>query len=759
MNRIIFILTLIASFAIAINAQVQAPSGLLCELLSHPENAVITDAKPEFAWIVNDARRGAKQSAYQILVASSAQRIAAEHADIWDSGKVQSDESVNVEYAGKDLSAHTSYWWKVRTWDASGKPSAWSVAQKFNVGDLQRNNLKFPSESRWQQLGNDWVFENRHPIRYQEIAPVKITQKANGHFFVDFGKAAFATIKLTLTSNADKKIEIHLGEKLSDATTIDPKPGGNIAYKKVELQLKQGTHEYLVELPRQVSHYPNSQVLAEHMPEVYPFRYVEIVGSLSILTTKDIRQYALFYQFDDNAAQFTSSNSDLNRVWDICKYTMKATPFLGVYSDGTRERMPYEADAYIQMLGHYSVDREFAIQRYTHEFLIFNPAWPTEWHLHSVLMAWADFMATGNKESLNKYYTDLQAKSLQDLTEANGLISTRTGKVTPEFFKKIHYVGNQFRDIVDWPQAPKANPQPGDWTSPLRGGETDEFVFTDYNAVVNAFHYRNLVLLSRIAKVLQRADEAQQYQARAEKFKTIFQQSFFDPQRKIFVDGIGANHAALHTNMFAFAFGLTPPEARSSVQNFIKSRGMMCSVYGSQYLLEALYDGGEAQHALDLMTAKTDRSWLHMIDSGSTMTWEAWDFKYKPNLDWNHAWGAAPANIIVRDLIGITPLEPAHKRIQIKPQVGNLKFAKLKTPTIRGTVFADWKTTAHGFMFDVTIPANTTAEVYLPTTKPNIVKESGAPISKNPNVKLLRAENNFAVFEINAGHYSFSVNN
>jgi alpha-L-rhamnosidase len=64
--------------------------------------------------------------------------------------------------------------------------------------------------------------------------------------------------------------------------------------------------------------------------------------------------------------------------------------------------MPYEADAYIQQISHYAADREFAIQRYTNAFLIYNPSWPTEWHLHIVLMAWADYMATGDDRFLEK---------------------------------------------------------------------------------------------------------------------------------------------------------------------------------------------------------------------------------------------------------------------------------------------------------------------------------------------------------------------
>jgi hypothetical protein len=481
------------------------------------------------------------------------------------------------------------------------------------------------------------------------------------------------------------------------------------------------------------------------MPEVAPFRYAELIGVPGELVADQIKQFALFYQFDDQTAEFTSSSPELNAVWDLCKYTLKATPFLGVYADGTRERMPYEADAYIQQLGHYAVDREYAIARYTHEFLLYNPAWPTEWHLHSVLMAWADYQQTGNLESLRRFYSDLKAKTMLMLARQDGLISTRTGLVTREFLQMLHYSGNQFRDIVDWPQGTRANQRPGEWTPPTPGGETDGFVFTDYNTVVNAFHYRALVLMGEIAAVLGKADEAGLIRQRAFVFKEVFNRAFFDQQRGVYVDGIGTEHSSLHANMFPLAFGLVAPDRVKSVVAFIKSRGMACSVYGAQYLLEALYEAGEADYALELLTAKHDRSWLHMLEMGSTMTAEAWDIKYKPNLDWNHAWGAAPANIIARKMFGIEPLVPGFKVARLKPQCGKLAQAKLKLPTIRGPILCEWRATGTQQQFDVTLPANMSAQLELPFRS-----------AEQPGVKFLYEANGLAGYEIGAGSYHFS---
>ena len=123
------------------------------------------------------------------------------------------------------------------------------------------------------------------------------------------------------------------------------------------------------------------------------------------------------------------------------------------------------------------------------------------------------------------------------------------------------------------------------------------------------------------------------------------------------------------------------------------------------------------------MTAEGDRGWLHMMRAGSTMTLEAWDIKYKPNLDWNHAWGAAPANILPRYVLGVRPLAAGFGRILIAPQPGGLKFVEGVCPTIRGPVSV--KLDAAAKRLEVEIPPDVTARIVLPW-KPEAPQEVGA---------------------------------
>src|SRR5690606_39253147 len=186
--------------------------------------------------------------------------------------------------------------------------------------------------------------------------------------------------------------------------------------------------------------------------------------------------------------------------------------------------------------------------------------------------------------------------------------------------------------------------------------------------------YRALTLMAQIAHALGKEKDHSIYLEKAVSLKRVFNEELFDKKQGCYVDGIGTTHASLHANMFSLAFGLVEEKNIESVRRFIRSRGMACSVYGAQFLLEALYNANDADYGLQLLTSTGERSWYNMIRKGSTITMEAWDNKYKPNQDWNHAWGAVPANIIPRKLMGIEPLEAGFEKIRIKPQPGTLEF-------------------------------------------------------------------------------------
>jgi hypothetical protein len=196
----------------------------------------------------------------------------------------------------------------------------------------------------------------------------------------------------------------------------------------------------------------------------------------------------------------------------------------------------------------------------------------------------------------------------------------------------------------------------------------------------------------------------------------VFQEKFFDPGKGIYRDGTGTNHSSQHSNLFPLAFGLVPEEHRAKVAKWTADRGMKCSVYAAQYLLEGLFENGFDEEAMGLILADNDRSWKHMVNSGTTISWEAWDLKYKPNQDWNHAWGAAPANILPRFVLGVEATPTGRAAARIRPHTSGLAHAKGKVPTHRGPILIDWKQ-GETFQLSLQLPDGVPGYLDLPATK------------------------------------------
>jgi hypothetical protein len=532
-----------------------------------------------------------------------------------------------------------------------------------------------------------------------EQAPVAISEIAPGTFLVDFGRVAFGNLSLSqANSTASEPITVRFGEALKDGR-VDAHPPGSVRYAEVKVARQTGA-TVIVAPPVDARNTTAPAVLTPASWGVLtPFRWVEVQGWPGELRADQIRRRAAFDStWDDDAATFRSSDPMLDKVWDLCHYSIKATTFAGVFVDGDRERLAYEADAYLTQLGYYDGDADPRMARATFDRLTMFPTWPSEWAPHMVFMAYADWMQTGDRAWLAAHYEGLKTKLLDERVGQDGLVTS-----TPKLIAR--------GDIVDWPIH-----------------ERDGYVFTSVNTVVNAFHLRALEEMSELAGALGKTKEADTYSEREKAAQASFQKKLFDPERGLYRDGVGTEHASLHANLFPLAFGLVPANARSKVAQWLAGRGMAGSVYAAQYLMEGLFENGEDAAALGLMTSPGDRSWRHMVESGATITWEAWDQKYKPNQDWNHAWGAAPANLLPRFVLGAQPLTAGWGRALIQPHPGTLTRAEGRMPTPRGELSLSWRR-EKTFKLTLTLPAGMTAKVELPAMEGSSgVWAGGAPV-------------------------------
>ena len=139
-----------------------------------------------------------------------------------------------------------------------------------------------------------------------------------------------------------------------------------------------------------------------------------------------------------------------------------------------------------------------------------------------------------------------------------------------------------------------------------------------------------------------------------------------------------------------------------------------------------------------------------MVESGTTISWEAWDHKYKPNQDWNHAWGAAPANLLPRFVLRVRPLQPGWGEALIAPQPSGLEHASGRIPTPRGAIEVQWTAKA-GFVLKVNVPESIQARVILPAGPDDEgVRLNGKKVPaqrKGSNWAVKAPISGFAVFE------------
>jgi alpha-L-rhamnosidase len=134
------------------------PVNLRCEFLVDPRG--IDEPRPRWSWERRADRRGERQTAYQILVASGSDDLAGGAADLWDSGRVESDRSAHVEYEGRALTSGQRCWWAVRVWDRDGQPSSWSEPARWEMG------LLVPAD--WH---GDWIGLSVETVSDSSIPP------------------------------------------------------------------------------------------------------------------------------------------------------------------------------------------------------------------------------------------------------------------------------------------------------------------------------------------------------------------------------------------------------------------------------------------------------------------------------------------------------------------------------------------------------------------------------------------------------------
>jgi alpha-L-rhamnosidase len=184
---------------------------------------------------------------------------------------------------------------------------------------------------------------------------------------------------------------------------------------------------------------------------------------------------------------------------------------------------------------------------------------------------------------------------------------------------------------------------------------------------------------------------------------------------------------------------------------------------GTPQLLPALSLASRDDVAYRLLLTDTYPSWLFPVKNGATTMWERWNgwthdkgFGDVGMNSFNHYAFGAVGEYLYGGVGRIKAAIPGYKTMIIKPLIGEgLTWAKTSFDSMHGKIVSNWKREGQKLTMEVTIPANTTAAVYVPAKDASGITESGKPASKAEGVKFLRLENGAAVYEVGSGNYRF----
>ncbi len=265
-----------------------------------------------------------------------------------------------------------------------------------------------------------------------------------------------------------------------------------------------------------------------------------------------------------------------------------------------------------------------------------------------------------------------------------------------------------------------------------------------------AFFAHSTDLVARMAIALDRHEDADHYKKLFHDIRASFNKNFVKPDGTV---GTGSQSCYV----FALSFDLLDADLRrkaiEKLREGIKSfRGHLSTgIQASHRLILELSKAGYHDEACALVNLRTEPSWGYMVDQGATTIWEHWhDHIWASS---NHFAHASVGQWLWENIAGISPDEavPGYKHIVIAPKPGpGFTSCRATLDTIRGPVNTNWKVDNNIFSLRLTIPANTTATVSVPTSDASTITESGQPI------KTARFANGVADFTVGSGTYSFA---
>ena len=846
---------------------------LRCEYLCDPLG--IDVVQPRLSWKLQSAWRGQKQTAYQILVASSEELLRNNRADLWNTGKVTSDQSIQVAYAGRPLTSRTRCFWKVRVWDRDDKSSPFSDIATWEMGLLEPNDW----QGKWITAPNTdgegmppapifrKTFVLSKPVRqarlyicglgyyeahlngrkvgdhvldpaftrydrralyaaYDVTGQLKTEFNAvavllgNGWYDMDaqaawdFNKAAWRarpTLRCqlevtfadgsvrTITSDETWRVApspitfncIRQGEtydarrEIAGWNTADV---GDADWSLAKIGPgPKGTPSAQMMPPIKVMQTLKPAKVTEPKPGVYVFDLGQNIAGWARLKVSGPAGAEVVVQY----AERLSDDGTIDQK-DIAVHT-KSTPFQtdtyilkGEGTETWEPRFVYHGFQYVQVTGLPGKPDADAIQgRIVHTAFdqtglfecsndLFNKiqrctlwayvgnfhGYPTDcphrekngWTGDAHLAAELGLYNFDAAAAYTKWMTDLKDEQ-RDSGELPGIVPTAgwgyawgNGPAWDSAYVLIPWYLYQYRDDTRILAEHYDRLGLGDWVP----AKTE----TPAKVTSTGYYYRDALIVSKIAAMLGKTDDARHYADLAMRIRDAFNRAFFDPKTGLYAGGTPTAMSC------ALYHGLVPPAERQRVVDKLvemiekNDDHLDAGILGTKYLIDALTACDRADVVYKMATKTTYPSWGHWIEQGATTLWEQWD----GGASRNHIMFGHISAWFYQALAGINlgPDTVGFKHIVIKPQLlGDVTWVRAEHESMYGTIKSAWDIKGDRFTLKVAVPTNTTATVYVPCDKEQFAKEGPSMIHSGDYVRFVRLEDDRVVFEIESGTFEF----
>jgi hypothetical protein len=296
----------------------------------------------------------------------------------------------------------------------------------------------------------------------------------------------------------------------------------------------------------------------------------------------------------------------------------------------------------------------------------------------------------------------------------------------------------------------------GDWFDygPKQPGEAQ---LTPKALTATSIYYYDVKLLSEMASVLKKSDEHNRLVNWAGEIKTAFNAKFFNPETGVISTGSQTAMA------MPWCVGLVDerykPKVMQNLEDSIRAQGkpLTAGDVGFRYLVEALTFGGKSQLLYEMNARDDVPGYGFQLKKGATALTESWPAL--ENVSNNHLMLGHLMDWFYAGLGGISQTEKsiAYKEIVIKPEmVGDLTWAKASYQSSYGEIRSEWEKSGTSVKMNVTIPANTTALVYIPSGAGSVIKESGKDISGAKDIQIIGEENGRKILKVGSGTFQFT---